>query len=186
MPEASARDVEISKLLSYVLRHKPESIGLQLAHGGWAEVDSLLACLAASGKQVSMAELERTIETSDKQRFALSEDRRRIRANQGHSVPVDLQLPAVEPPARLFHGTATKYQPSIEQNGLRPGQRQHVHLSTSPEVARAVGSRHGKAIVFAVEAGAMHASGFKFYLAANGVWLTEHVPSSFLRAASVA
>lgn len=186
MSEGPAREVEVSKLLSYVLRHKPEAIGLELDAGGWVAVDTLLAHLAASGRPVSRTEIDRTVETSDKQRFALSEDQQRIRANQGHSVAVDLGLPSAQPPSRLFHGTATRFEESIRREGLKPAQRHHVHLSASPGTAQVVGARHGKPLVLVVNAEAMHKSGFKFFISANGVWLTDHVPPQFLLRASEA
>ena len=181
MSKASSRDVKISKLLSYVLRHRPDAIGLTLDDGGWVAVDRLLECLASSGTPVTQADLERTVETSDKQRFALSPDRRRIRANQGHSLAVDLKLPEAAPPPHLFYGTASRFVVSIQRDGLKPGQRHHVHLSASVETARLVGARHGTPVVFAVDAKAMHDAGIQFLLSANGVWLTDHVPPQYLQ-----
>lgn len=180
MNEASPQEVELSKLLSYVLRHRPDTIGLTLEDGGWVTVEKLLECLASSGKTVTRVDLERTVETSDKQRFALSPDRLRIRANQGHSVAVDLNLPVVEPPPRLFHGTATRFTASILREGLKPAQRHHVHMSSSEELARVVGARHGKPVVIGIDSKAMHDAGMKFFLSANGVWLTDYVPPQYL------
>lgn len=180
MSDTSPEDVEISKRLSFVLRHKPEAVGLSLESGGWVTVDALLERLNATGKPVTRAVLERVVEMNDKQRFALTEDRQRIRANQGHSVAVDLHLSPVRPPGRLFHGTATRFLKPIEHEGLKPGHRQHVHLSVSAKVAHDVGVRHGKPIVLVVDAEVMFQNGFEFFLSVNGVWLTSHVPYTYL------
>lgn len=168
-----------SKFLSFVLRHKPEAIGLTLDAEGWADVDDLLA-RADPALALDRALLEEVVATSDKKRFALSEDGRRIRANQGHSVAVDLGLERREPPALLFHGTATRFLAAIEREGLKPGRRQHVHLSRDVETARTVGRRHGKPVILQVAAGTLHAAGQAFYLSDNGVWLTDHVAPAAL------
>jgi putative RNA 2'-phosphotransferase len=170
----------ISKFLSLVLRHRPEVIGITLDSNGWVSVDELLRALAGQGRLLARAELETIVETSDKRRFALSADGTMIRANQGHSVAVDLALSPELPPDVLFHGTVEHFLPSIRAGGLVKGQRQHVHLSASREVAVSVGQRRGKPYVLAVDAGGMAASGFVFYRSENGVWLTEHVPARFL------
>ncbi len=171
-----------SKFLSLVLRHDPGRIHLTLDAEGWAEVDELLDRLASSGKAVTREQLEQVVDTNNKQRFWFSDDGLRIRANQGHSIDIDLGLAAVEPPAALFHGTATRYVDVIRAQGLAPRSRQHVHLSVDQETAVAVGNRHGKPFVFTVRSGAMHAAGHAFFLSENGVWLTEHVPPEFLEA----
>lgn len=173
-------DAATSKFLSYVLRHQPEAIGLELDGEGWAEVHLLLVRARAAGHELSHEVLERVVAESDKQRFALSADGLRIRANQGHSVAVDLNLPPLEPPEELFHGTATRFAASIRAEGLKPGSRQHVHLSADEATARSVGQRHGKPIVFRVACGAMFRAGFSFYRSENGVWLTVRVPPEFL------
>jgi putative RNA 2'-phosphotransferase len=170
-----------SKLLSYVLRHRPDSIGLTLDAHGWADVGELLACLAAQGKAVERALLERVVAENDKQRFALSEDRSRIRASQGHSIAVDLQLRAAEPPAVLYHGTASRFLKSILATGLRAGARHHVHLSADRDTATRVGARHGFPAVLIVDAARMHADGIDFYQSDNGVWLTGDVKPAYLR-----
>ncbi|WP_312361665.1 RNA 2'-phosphotransferase [Agrobacterium sp.] len=169
-----------SKFLSYVLRHAPESIGLALDHQGWADIADLLAKANASGTPLDEAGLLAVVAESDKKRFTLSEDGRRIRAAQGHSVKVDLGQPPVEPPTQLFHGTATRFLDSILQQGLRPGERQQVHLSADRTTALTVGQRHGKPVVLVVDAAQMFADGCRFYLADNGVWLTDAVPFSYL------
>jgi putative RNA 2'-phosphotransferase len=172
-----------SKLLSYVLRHRPDSIGLALDAHGWADAGELLACLAAHNKPVDRALLERVVAENDKQRFAFSEDGSRIRASQGHSIDVDLQLRAAEPPAVLYHGTASRFLKSILASGLRAGARHHVHLSADRETATRVGARHGFPAVLVVDAARMHADGIAFYQSDNGVWLTGDVKPSYLRRA---
>ena len=165
-----------SRFLSKVLRHAPESVGLRLDGAGWVEVDALLAAAARAGVALDRAALERVVAENDKQRFALSPDGLRIRASQGHSVPVELGLEPRTPPGLLFHGTADRNVEAIRREGLRPGRRTHVHLSLDPETAVAVGRRHGRPVVLRVHAGRMHAAGHAFYRSDNGVWLTAAVP----------
>jgi putative RNA 2'-phosphotransferase len=172
--------VRVSKFLSLVLRHRPESVGLALDSSGWVDVPALLAAAQRAGVPLDEPLLERVVRTSDKQRFALSPDGRRIRANQGHSVPVDLALPPAEPPEVLYHGTATRFLEAIRVEGLRPRGRTHVHLSADPGTAVAVGRRHGTPIVLRVAAGAMCRAGHEFVRAENGVWLTSGVPADYL------
>jgi putative RNA 2'-phosphotransferase len=173
-------DTSASKLLSLILRHRPRDFGVTLAPDGWASVDVVLAALAAHGRPVNGEELRALVEASDKQRFALSEDGLRIRAQQGHSVPVELGHPAVSPPPRLFHGTVARNVPAIRAAGLVRGRRHHVHLSASVAEAEAVGGRRGRPIVVEVLAGEMAAAGHLFWLTPNGVWLADHVPPEFL------
>jgi putative RNA 2'-phosphotransferase len=172
--------VRLSKFLSLVLRHQPQTIGLSLDPQGWAQVDELLEKANAHGVSLTLELLREIVEKNDKRRFALSDDGRQIRANQGHSIQVALGLEPLTPPALLYHGTATHFVDSIKQTGLRPGKRQHVHLSTDEETATAVGRRHGKPIVIIIQAGEMCAAGYPFYLSANGVWLTGSVPPEYL------
>lgn len=174
------RHVRISKFLSLILRHRPERAGLTLGPGGWVPVVELLEGLRRAGRPIDRRTLEAVVARNDKQRFAFSADGRMIRANQGHSVPVDLELAPVEPPALLYHGTAVRVVPAIRREGLRRQQRHHVHLSPDAATARKVGARHGKPIVLVVAAGRMHAQGHEFFRSANGVWLTEHVPPAYL------
>lgn len=171
----------LSKFLSLHLRHQPAALGLALQEGGWVEVAELLAACAAHGTPISPTELAELVAGSDKQRFAFDETGRRIRAQQGHSVAVDLQLRPAVPPAVLYHGTAPAALPAIRRAGLLKMQRHHVHLSADEETARRVGARRGRPVLLAVEAEALHAAGGVFYQAGNGVWLTEHVPPQFLR-----
>ncbi|MCC3156056.1 RNA 2'-phosphotransferase [Hymenobacter sp. 15J16-1T3B] len=171
----------LSKFLSLVLRHEPQSIGLALDAAGWADVDDLLHRLNQHGHAVDRALLDKLVADSDKQRFALSPDGRRIRANQGHSVQVELGYTPETPPEQLFHGTATRHLASIRTEGLRRGERHHVHLSPDADTARRVGQRHGSPVVLTVLAGEMHRHGHQFFRSDNGVWLTESVPPQFLQ-----
>lgn len=173
--------VRISKFLSLILRHQPEKIGLSLDANGWAAVDDLIRRANENGVPLTVDLLEKVVAENDKKRFAFSDDCRRIRASQGHSVEVDLALAPSQPPTRLFHGTAERFLPSIRQKGLLPGSRQHVHLSSDAETAVRVGQRHGKPVVLTILAQEMAAAGQVFYLSANGVWLTDHVPVVFIQ-----
>ena len=174
------RRVKVSKYLAKHLRHQPERLGLTLRPGGWVGVDDLLSACAAAGFRVSRAELEEVVRSSDKQRFAFDEAGTSIRANQGHSVAVDLGLEPVAPPATLYHGTGAGSVEAILREGLRPMGRHHVHLSPDAETARRVGARHGRPVVLAVDAAAMASDGHVFFVSANGVWLTEAVPAHCL------
>lgn len=171
---------QISKFLSYVLRHAPESIGLSLDSGGWAHIAVLLEKATAAGTSIDRETLDRVVAESDKKRFTVSEDGLRIRAAQGHSITVSLGHACKKPPAVLYHGSATRFLDSILAKGLVPGQRQQVHLSPDVETALAVGSRHGKPIVFAIDCDRMHSDAIEFYQADNGVWLTDAVPPAYL------
>jgi putative RNA 2'-phosphotransferase len=175
--------VSTSKTLSYVLRHRPDSIDLQLDANGWADVEALLGCLAAHGKPLDRVLLARVVAQNDKQRFAFSADGLRIRASQGHSIAVDLQLQAAAPPDVLYHGTASRFLKAIMASGLHAGNRRHVHLSADGATARTVGARHGFPVVLRVDAARMRADGRVFYLADNGVWLTGPVAPRYLRVA---
>ena len=171
----------MSRFLSLILRHEPQKIGLQLDAQGWVAVDELLAALQQHSQPLTRTQLEHIVETNNKKRFAFSDDGLCIRANQGHSVEIELGYEPATPPAVLYHGTATRFLDSIRAQGLVKGARHHVHLSADEATAHIVGSRHGKPVVLTVDAAAMHAAGCAFYLSANGVWLTEHVPVAYLR-----
>lgn len=173
--------VRTSKFLSLHLRHRPDRLGLVLEPGGWVRVDDLLAAAARVGFPITRAALADVVERNDKQRFSFDPSGTRIRANQGHSAPVDLQLEPAEPPAVLYHGTGAGAAASIERTGLRKMRRHHVHLSSDVPTARRVGARHGRPVVFAVEAAAMRAAGHVFFRSANGVWLVDAVPPTYLR-----
>lgn len=167
---------QISKRMSYILRHQPDSVGLTLAPGGWVAVGDLLSAL-----KISRDHLDEVVSTNDKQRFEYSEDSTKIRARQGHSAEVDLQYEAATPPDLLYHGTATRFLESIFENGLNKGKRHHVHLSVDRETMIAVGSRHGKPVVLEVNAKQMLSDGNQFFVTGNRVWLTEHVAPQYLR-----
>lgn len=176
-----ARIVRISRFLSKHLRHQPQRLGLTLAPGGWVAVDDLLAACARHSLTISREELEEVVARNDKRRFAFDETGERIRANQGHSVDVDLQLAPVTPPATLYHGTSRAMVGVIQRQGLRKMRRHHVHLSADISTAIKVGRRHGQPVVFVVEAGAMSRAGARFYRSENGVWLVDAAPSHYLR-----
>lgn len=170
----------ISKSLSYVLRHRPDSVGLELETGGWTTVEALLDAFNKAGKKLSMEILTEVVTQNDKQRFEFSDDGRRIRARQGHSVEVELGYEPAVPPSVLYHGTATRNLDSIFAQGLLKGRRHHVHLSTNKETMIQVAMRHGKPVLLVVQSAQMHAAGHEFFVTGNNVWLTEHVPSQFI------
>jgi putative RNA 2'-phosphotransferase len=172
--------VKISKYLSKHLRHQPERLGLSLQDGGWVAVEELLKACARHNFPISLIELNEVVEKNDKKRFSFDESGEKIRANQGHSVEVDLKLEAQIPPKTLFHGTAQRNADAIKELGLLKMARHHVHLSTDVETARRVGARHGKPLIFKVDTSAMAKENFEFFVSANGVWLVERVPPRFL------
>jgi putative RNA 2'-phosphotransferase len=178
--------VRASKRLSFILRHRPDSIGLALDEAGWVDVDALLDALAAHGLRLTRADLEQVVATNDKRRFAFDETGTRIRASQGHSVRVELGYDDEPPPAELFHGTVERFLPAILAEGLRPRRRHAVHLSPDVATARTVGGRRGRPVVLRVDAAAMAADGFHFSRSANGVWLTDAVPPRYLSRTSSA
>ncbi len=169
-----------SKYLSYILRHNPGDIGLELDHAGWASMSDLLSKANDKGKALSEELIKLVVETNDKQRFAISSCGQLIRANQGHSIEIDLELPPTEPPALLYHGTAEKFINAIEEEGLKKRQRHHVHLTENIKTAQSVGSRYGKLILLKIDTQAMVNAGVQFFQSANGVWLTDEVPPQYL------
>ena len=170
---------EVSKFISLILRHKPETIGISMDEHGWANVDELIKGVSKK-YPINIEILENIVATDNKQRYSFNDDKTLIRANQGHSIPVDVELPEVIPPAVLYHGTGLKYKESIDAQGLIPKSRLYVHLSGDAETARKVGQRHGKPVIYTVDAAAMHADGYTFYRSVNGVWLTKEVPAKYL------
>jgi putative RNA 2'-phosphotransferase len=172
--------VSISKFLSLVLRHQPQKIGLSLDDAGWADVSELLQRLAMAGWPVSLDLLQQVVAGNDKQRFSFSEDGARIRANQGHSIEVELGLEEAEPPAVLYHGTASRFIDSVMRTGLDKRQRHHVHMTADIGTARSVGQRYGVPVILAIDAAKMRADGHRFYRSDNNVWLTDHVPVRYL------
>ena len=175
----NSADVRLGRLLCRILRHHPEQVGITLDEHGWADVEELLAALAGC-HPIDRAKLEELVRTDAKQRYSMSADGRLIRANQGHSIPVDVELPLTRPPGLLWHGTGEKYAASIDAQGLLPRSRLYVHLSSDEETARAVGRRHGRPVLYQVRSGQMRADGIPFYRSVNGVWLTRAVPARYL------
>lgn len=171
--------VNISRFLTKVLRHEPEIIGITLDEHGWADVSELLEKMPGR-YQVTMEILEEVVRKNDKQRYSFNGDKTRIRANQGHSIPVDVELEKAEPPEFLWHGTGEKHVNSIDKQGLLRMKRLHVHLSKDVETAKKVGRRHGKPYLYRVLSGEMARDGYDFYLSVNGVWLTKKVPVRYL------
>ncbi len=176
----SKKNKNISKFLSYVLRHNPDKLGITLDANGWTSVKTMLEKINVGNYSLSMETLEEVVTTNNKKRFAFNEDKTMIRASQGHSVNIDLALQPKEPPSYLYHGTVEKFITSIQEKGLIKGTRQHVHLSADKETAVNVGSRRGKPIILTVRSGEMHAQNHAFYQSDNGVWLTEKVPMEFI------
>lgn len=172
--------VQTSKFLSYVLRHAPDSIDLTLDAHGWADIAELIDRATTANQPLDLDTLLAVTAESDKRRFTISEDGKRIRAAQGHSVTVDLGHAAIEPPPILYHGTATRFLDSIREKGLLAGDRQQVHLSSDTGTARKVGERHGKPVVLVIDSGRMFKDGIRFYRADNGVWLTDTVASAYI------
>ena len=173
-------DEKLGRFISMVLRHKPESIGIVLDEHGYADVKELLKAMNEKGKSIDMAILERIVAENDKKRYSFNQDHTKIRANQGHSITVDLQLQQKIPPKILYHGTATRFLESIQKRGLLKMSRQYVHLSKDIQTAVKVGQRHGKVVVLNVDAEKMVKDGYCFYLSDNGAWLCEKVPYQYL------
>lgn len=178
--EQSRRDVALGRFLSLILRHRPSAAYIELDQHGWADVDALLAGCRRAGKPLTRPDLERIVRENRKQRYSFNDDKTKIRANQGHSLAVDVELPVVEPPAVLYHGTAVQFLDSICTQGLKPGSRQHVHLSEDKATAENVGARHGRPVVLTVDAAAMWQNGYMFYRSENGVWLCREVPRGYI------
>lgn len=172
-------DIKIGKYICLILRHKPEIIGIELDKNGWANVDELINGLKKKYPDFNREKLEYIVNTDNKQRYSLSNDKSKIRARQGHSIDVDVELKELTPPELLYHGTAERFLESIMKEGLVPKSRLYVHLSKDVETAEKVGKRHGKPAVLKIETGKMAEDGFKFYLSENGVWLTKAVPPKY-------
>ena len=178
--ELQKKLIKYSRNLCYILRHKPDSIGLQLDDQGWVGVEDLISATTETDYPLTEELLSEIVISDDKQRFALSKDGLKIRASQGHSVDVNLGLKPSRPPELLYHGTTDRSLKSILSNGLQKQQRMHVHLSTTREQAKTVGKRHGRPVILEVRAQVMGNEGYQFYLSDNGVWLTDHVPSEYI------
>ncbi len=171
---------KISKFMSLILRHNPKVINIQLDKNGWASVEELIKGINKAGHKIDMDILEEVVATNNKKRFIFNEDKTKIRANQGHSIDVDVELKVTKPPSSLFHGTAVKYYDTIMKQGLQKRSRNHVHLSDNEETAITVGKRHGQPIVLKIDSKTMYDMGYVFYLSENGVWLTDEVPLQFI------
>ena len=171
---------ETSKFISLILRHKPDAIGIKLDEHGWANVDELIKGISKTN-EIDMETLEYIVSTDNKQRYSFNEDKTKIRANQGHSIPVDVELKKQVPNKVLYHGTGEKYAESIDKIGLIPKSRLYVHLSSDIETARNVGSRHGKAVVYKIDTDKMVKDGCEFFISANNVWLTKEVPVKYIK-----
>lgn len=172
---------KLSVFLSLVLRHQPEAAGITLDEHGWADVRELLQGINDTGRGIDMGVLEEIVRTDEKGRYCFTEDKTLIRANQGHSIPVDVELTQTEPPSILYHGTAKRFEAAILKEGLKPMSRLYVHLSEDKETAAKVGKRHGSPVVFEVASDEMYKDGVKFFLSHNGVWLTEKVAPGYLK-----
>ncbi len=175
-----SREVKLGKFLSLILRHKPETIGITLDGNGWCNVDDLIEKMNMNGRKIDMEMLNRIVDNNDKARYEFNSDKSRIRARQGHSVNVDVELKEKIPPEYLYHGTASRYVESIREKGIVKGSRQHVHLSEKIETAVSVGKRHGSPYVIKINAKKMYEDGYRFFLSNNGVWLTEYVGREYL------
>ena len=171
---------DTSRFISLILRHKPETIGITLDEHGWADVKELIEGISGT-RPFDMEMLEEIVRTDNKQRYSFNEDKTLIRTNQGHSIPVDVELQEKQPPEILYHGTGEKYTASIDEQGLIPKSRLYVHLSQDASTAKNVGTRHGKPVIYEGAAGRMAAERYTFYLSVNGVWLTKEVPARYLK-----
>ena len=176
----SKEDMRISKFISLILRHKPQEIGLKLDEYGYANASDMIQGINNKGYKVTIDDVKRIVKEDDKQRYSFNEDETKIRANQGHSINVNLRLKTVKPPDRLYHGTATRFINSICNEGINKQNRQYVHLSDNKDTAAKVGKRHGEVVIFVINSQQMHNDGYKFYLSDNNVWLTDYVPVKYL------
>lgn len=173
-------DVKLGKFLSLILRHKPETIGITLDKNGWVDVKELIEKIKLSGRYIDMEILERIVRENNKKRYSFDEKKEKIRANQGHSIEVELNLKEMIPPTILYHGTATRFLESIREKGIIKGNRQYVHLSKDIETARNVGQRHGEAVILSIDIEGLKNIGHKFYLSENKVWLCDDIPSKYI------
>lgn len=174
------RDVDAtSKFLSMILRHRPQELGIKLDEHGWADVQELIAAMSKT-QRFTMKDLELIVNTDKKGRYAFNEDKTKIRANQGHSIKVDVELQEEKPPKTLYHGTGEKYVSSIDRRGLIPKSRLYVHMSANRDTAIEAGRRHGNPVLYLVDAEKMSRDGHKFFLSENGVWLAKTVPPKYL------
>ena len=178
--------VQTSKLISFILRHKPEAFNIKLDENGWCDVKELLDAVNSTGKRLDFAGLQEIVKTDNKQRYSFNHDMTLIRANQGHSIQVDVELEEKEPPLYLYHGTSTRFLDKIKEEGIKPMSRLYVHFSRHWMDAMNVGSRHGIPVALTVKSGEMYKAGYKFYQSENGIWLTEYVPVGYFRTRFIA
>ena len=169
-------DIKLGRFISLILRHHPEQIGITLDSEGWADTQALLDGINASGRRIDMETLERIVRENNKQRYSFNGDKSKIRANQGHSIPVEVGMQVMTPPDRLYHGTATRFLDSIKRDGIKKMSRLYVHLTKDVETAVSIGKRHGKPVVLVIDTKAMHKDGYTFRLSDNGVWQSEDIP----------
>jgi len=172
--------IAVSRFMSLILRHQPQRIGLTLDPHGWADTDSLIEGINNAGYNISLEDIKDIVATNNKQRFKFSDDHSKIRANQGHSINVDVELKESAPPDFLYHGTASRFLESIQKDGIKARSRLYVHLSADKQTAVNVGKRHGTPVVLTVSSSSMYTDGFKFYLSDNNVWLTDFVPVKYI------
>lgn len=170
----------LSKFISLILRHKPEVIGIKLDAQGYVDVKELIEKINNTGKNINIEILEQIVKEDNKQRYSFDEDRNKIRANQGHSINVDVELKELEPPKYLYHGTATRFLDNIKKEGIVRQSRLYVHLSNDINTAIKVGKRHGTPVVLEINTEEMYENGYKFYLSENNVWLCEHIPFKYV------
>lgn len=175
------KKTNLSKLMSYVLRHHPEELGITLDENGWVDLKNFTQSLQSRDKTISVDNVREVVESCEKQRFSIDETQQKIRANQGHSIQVDLQLRAQQPPDILYHGTVDRFLDAILRVGLLPQQRHHVHLTESLNTAKSVGARRGRAVILEIETGELVSNGAQFYLSENQVWLIDHVPAQYIK-----
>lgn len=178
---SESKDVELGKFISLILRHKPQVIGITLDQNGWADTQELLAGINASNRYIDMEILERIVRENNKKRYSFNEDKSRIRANQGHSISVNVEMKEMTPPDELYHGTADRFLDSIREKGILKMNRQYVHLSADAETAKAVGKRHGKPVVLVIDTKKMVEDGYIFWLSDNGVWQSEDIKWEYVK-----
>lgn len=173
-------DIKLSRFLSLVLRHKPEEIGITLDKNGWVDVKELIEKIKLSSRYIDIEILERIVREDDKGRYSFDEKKEKIRANQGHSIIVELDLKEIMPSTILYHGTATRFLERIKEKGIIKGKRQYVHLSDNIETAKSVGKRHGEVVILPIDIEGLNKIGHKFYLSENKVWLSDDIPSKYI------
>ncbi|HGT0205763.1 TPA: RNA 2'-phosphotransferase [Clostridioides difficile] len=171
---------KLSIFISLILRHKPETIGIKLDDYGYADVNELIEKINNTGRNINIEILEQIVKEDNKQRYSFNDDRSKIRANQGHSINVNVELRELEPPKYLYHGTATRFLDNIKNEGIIKQSRLYVHLSRDIDIAVKVGKRHGTPVILKINTGKMYENGYKFHLSENNVWLCEYIPFKYV------